>query len=214
MTPSDGEAKNGTPWIAGTIEGDLEVCWACGRGMSRRALFCHSCGVVQPPRELDHFERLGLERRFDVDLDELERKHAGFSKALDPTRFAARGSRSRDYAGRQAAALNVARDVLCEPVRRARYLLDLLGVPPASRGDEEIAEFRELSSSALDHAAIDHLAVAAARRVEECVSELCAAFRRGEHAEAAVVLRRLEVLEGIETDIRRRRASARPSADS
>lgn len=181
--------------------------------MSRRALFCHACGVVQPPRDLDHFERLGLERRFDIDLDELERKHAGFSKALDPARFVARGVRSREYAKLQAEALRAARDVLREPVRRARYLLELLGVAPDTGGDEEIAEFNELSSAEIDRVAVDRLAAAAARRVAESVSELCAAFRRGAHAEAAVVLRRLEVLEGIEADIRARRALAPPPSE-
>lgn len=211
MTPSDDEAnRGGPPWVAGTIEGDLEICWACGRGMSRRALFCHVCGAVQPPRDLDHFERLGLERRFDVELDELERKYQGFSKALDPNRFAARGARSQEFARRQADALSLARDALREPVRRARYLLEVLGIPPAPQADEEIAEFQELSMEPLDRVAVDRLAGAAARRVAESVAELCVAFRRDAFTEAATVLRRLEVLEGIEAEIRSRRASAPP----
>ena len=53
-------------------------CWLCSQPVSQRALFCHHCGTVQPPRVLDPFTRLGLPVRFDVDSAVLERQFTGF----------------------------------------------------------------------------------------------------------------------------------------
>ena len=68
MTSSKSGPPGSSGGISGSIAGDLEPCGACGRSVAPRALFCHACGAAQPPRPLDPFTRLGLERRFDIDL--------------------------------------------------------------------------------------------------------------------------------------------------
>ena len=71
----------------------------------------------------DHFERLGLPRRFSVNLAELEWHYLGRSRDAHPD-FA---SGDEDA----AAALNEAYATLKEPFRRAEHLLALLGGPSA-----------------------------------------------------------------------------------
>ena len=132
MTRSkSGPPGNSSGGISGAIAGDLEPCGTCGRSVAPRALFCHACGAAQPPRPLDSFTRLGLERRFDIDLEQLSKQHAGFTRAMDPERFAARGPRQQANAKAQAEALRDAYEVLRDPIRRAHALLGLIGGMPA-----------------------------------------------------------------------------------
>lgn len=205
MTPTDGEHRGSG--IAGTIDGDMTPCWLCGKNLGRRALFCHACGAVQPPRELDHFARLGLERRFDIELEHLDRQRHGLSKALDPDRFLARGPRQQDYARRQSDALDAAHAVLREPLNRARYLLELEKVPLAvfAAPDEELAPLRAELAAATECPALDRLGTDVSRRIAEGITGLAAAFRHDRFEDAARLVIRLEGLEAIATETRARR---------
>src|ERR1700722_18869368 len=106
------------------VNGDLH-CWLCQKPVSARAFFCHHCGTIQPVRALDHFVRLGLERRIDIDLEQLEHQYQALSRTLDPQRFMIRGIGERGHAAKQLDALNEAYDTLHEPLRRGRYWLSL-----------------------------------------------------------------------------------------
>ncbi|KAA0680993.1 molecular chaperone DnaJ [Roseomonas genomospecies 6] len=220
MTTSDSGPpqfpKGGPPkGIAGAIDGDLEPCWLCGRSVAARAMFCHSCGAVQAPRPLDHFTRLGLERRFDIEPEALARQHAGFSRAMDPERFAARGARQQANARAQADALTEAYETLRDPVRRARYLLELLNAPAASMSadeDEEVAALAQRLDAAPDVAAVDRLAHDLGQRVESCIKYLAIAFRNGQTDNAARILARLERLEALAAESRTRRAGLAPKS--
>lgn len=220
MTTSDSGIPPGKRGIAGTIDGDLEPCWLCGRSVAARALFCHACGAVLPPRALDPFTRLGLERRFDLDLEVLGRQFAGFSRALDPDRFAARGARQQANARAQADALEEAFETLRDPVRRARALLALMDVdplPPPETPDEEVADLAAQLAAAEDAVAVDRLGNAVTQRIEACIKYLAPALRNAQadpsRSEGAVrILARLEQLEALAQEARDRRAALAPRA--
>ena len=206
MTQENG---NG-PRIAGTITGAMQPSWLCSRSVSARALFCHGCGAVLPPRELDHFARLNLECRFNIDLEQLGRQHAGLTRALDPDRFVARGARQQAHARAQAEAMTAAYEVLRDPVRRARYLLEMLGIErvAASPADDPAAmDLRGDLAAAPDAAAVDRVALDVVHRIEACIRDLSIAFRTGLTGNAARVLARLEDLEAIAEAARERRAA-------
>jgi len=80
----------------------------------------------------DHFQRLGLPRRFSVDERELERAYLALSRAIHPdyhlTGLDAELSASLEL----SAALNEAYNTLRDPFARADYLLTLEGGPSAS----------------------------------------------------------------------------------
>jgi molecular chaperone HscB len=200
-----GRPRGGRP---GTVTGDMVSCWLCSHPVSQRALFCHHCGTVQPPRVLDPFTRLGLPVRFDVDLAVLERQFTGFRRTLAPERFADKGPRERSNARAHLDALQHAYDTLRDPVRRARYLLDAARPPAAGTAapiDPELAALEAEAADALDAAALDRLANRAARDIEQCILDLSAAFRAGELGSAAGVLARLVRLEALAATIRERR---------
>jgi molecular chaperone HscB len=81
---------------------------------------------VTPMADPDHFERLGLPRRFALAGDALERNYLARSREVHP-----------DLAGDSgevldaAARLNEAYATLKDPFRRAEYLLTLEGGPSA-----------------------------------------------------------------------------------
>jgi molecular chaperone HscB len=124
-------------------------CWSCKGPVASQVLFCHTCGAIQPPAQLDHFRRLGIEPGFDVDLDMVEKRYLGFQRAIHPDRFAARPAKERAFAEAQAVALNQAYEVLKDPLRRAAYLLNLKGID-ASVSKEETLRDPELLMEAME----------------------------------------------------------------
>lgn len=76
----------------------------------------------------DPFLALGAERRFDLDLDGLEKRHRELSRALHPDRFAQAGANERRAALEKAAAVNEAWRVVRDPIRRAEALFALAGL--------------------------------------------------------------------------------------
>lgn len=80
----------------------------------------------------DHFSRLRLPRRFDLDPAELERQYLAQSRAVHPDFHA--GGATADLAASLdlSAALNEAYTTLRDPFSRAEYLLALEGGPSAA----------------------------------------------------------------------------------
>jgi|ERR1700722_20405492 len=80
----------------------------------------------------DHFQRLGLPRRFSVDDAALERAYLALSRTIHPD-YHLTGSEAELSASLElSAALNEAYNTLRDPFVRADYLLNLEGGPSAS----------------------------------------------------------------------------------
>jgi molecular chaperone HscB len=80
----------------------------------------------------DHFERLGLPRRFAVDAAALERVYLDASRSVHPDFHTHGGGGQLSASEAAAAAVNEAYATLKDPFRRAEHLLALLGGPAAS----------------------------------------------------------------------------------
>ena len=92
---------------------------------------------------MNHFERLGLPRRFSLDAAEVERQYLARSRDVHPD-FHQLGSTAEQSASLELTArLNEAYSVLRDPFKRAEYLLTLEGGPSASEQKEMPAEFLE-----------------------------------------------------------------------
>ena len=161
-------------------------CWSCHGPVSGRALFCHTCGAVQPPGQADHFTRLGMDRDFQIEAADLDRRYFGFQRNLHPDRFARRSARERAIAESQSASLNQAYETLKEPLTRAAYLLELAGIrSPAAHAatvdDEELLseamENREALMEAESLDAVDALMAKALASSISCLNDLGLAFR-------------------------------------
>jgi molecular chaperone HscB len=211
MSRIDGNVTDLAPRILGGGQGSsTTACWMCQTGLSCRAAFCHDCGTIQAPRALDHFARLGLDCRFDIDRAQLAGRTQAMARIFEAERFAAKGPRQKQLALEHLAAIEEAHTVLRDPVRRAEYLLTLVegqgASSPVVANSNDIDVLRGQLKTAADSAAVDKVAFAAGQRVEACIRELSAAFRQQSFTEVAIILARLAQFEDIAASARAQRA--------
>ncbi len=172
----------------------LAECWSCKGPVSIKAMFCHTCGAVQPPRQGDHFSRLGFEPDFDI----------------------AKPARERAIAEQQSVSLNEAFETLQDPLRRAAYLLQIKGQSASVELDQTIAdpgllmevlEAREALSEAESVEAVEKLAVKAGADAIHLLSEISQAFAVEDLATANQLTTRLKYLRKFLEETRARRVA-------
>jgi molecular chaperone HscB len=189
------------------------ACWSCGAETADPRPFCAACGAVQPPADADHFSRLGLEPRFDLDETALERAYVAAQRDLHPDRFVGRPVRERRLSAEQSMALNESFAVLRDPLARAEYLLELAGHPmpsesattsdPALLG--EALELRESLAEADGAPAVARLAAEAAALVEAARAEVGRGLAARDWSGAATAVRRLRYLARFAAEVEERR---------
>ncbi|HWA45561.1 MAG TPA: Fe-S protein assembly co-chaperone HscB [Hypericibacter adhaerens] len=207
--------KTTAPESGGAATGPLAACWSCKGPVAAAALFCHVCGAVQPPREVDAYTRLGFEPRFDIDPAELDKRYLGFQRNLHPDRFARKSPREKAIAESQAMSLNEAYETLKDAVRRAQALLARAGIASPvgeSRTIEdrellmEAMEVREALEEAADLDALQRLASRAQQEEAGCLKALTAAFAERDWDEAARQTTRLKYWRKFAEELRGKRA--------
>ena len=204
-SPSDGPA---------TAEAVNLSCWSCHGPVDPRALFCHTCGSIQPSRPFDHFARLGLRQAYDLDPAELERQYFGFQRRFHPDRFVRKSAKEKAHSLQHATNLNEAYDALKSPLRRALYLLVLLGHPVADDARttsdpallQEALELRQALAEAGDEADIAAVASDAEARIEDCRKALSAAFATDDLDAASELTLRLTYLDKLLSEAKAARA--------
>jgi molecular chaperone HscB len=198
-------------YVVGAANSDLH-CWLCQKPVSSRALFCHHCGTIQPVRAIDHFARLGIERRIDVDTEQLEHQHAALSRTLDPQRFMIRGLGERGHAAKQLEALNEAYEILREPLRRGRYWLTLheKEFKAAAEAHPFVKELRNELDTASAPSQCDRVAQKAGQALEVGVMSLMQALRGQNWQQANATLVELDGLESLLDAVRQRRDKLMP----
>jgi molecular chaperone HscB len=103
----------------------------------------------------NHFATLGVEERFDLEADELERRYRERSREVHPDRFVSASAGERVKAIAAATELNEAFRTLKHPVPRAEHLLALRGAKIADNEPVEqdflmeILELREELAAAM-----------------------------------------------------------------
>ncbi|MGE0152576.1 MAG: Fe-S protein assembly co-chaperone HscB [Reyranellaceae bacterium] len=197
-----------------SVADHVATCWSCKGPVDRRALFCHTCSAVQPPHALDHFARLALTPRFDLDAAELERNYFRFQRIVHPDRFAAKSAREKTLSQAQAVAFNDAYETLRHPVARALHLLELKGAP-LPKGEHTVKdpmllmaalEDREALDGASNVAQIDALTAKAQQGFDKTLAALRDHFARDELKAAQAAVLRLRYLEKLLEEARIRRA--------
>ncbi len=172
-------------------------CASC-HGPAGAGLLCQACGAILPPRAMDPFAALAVERRYDLDLAVLEGRFRELSRRLHPDRFARAPARERMLSLQAATTLNDAYRVLQKPLARAEALLALDGVTigenESIEGDFvlEIMELREQledTRAAGEHAAVAKLRAGVQARRDVTMDEIAARFaENGERAEIKQLL--------------------------
>jgi molecular chaperone HscB len=105
----------------------MTPCWSCERDPGT-GLACASCGALTAPAPGETlFGALGLPLRYEVDLAAAEAAFKARTRLVHPDRFARADPRARQLSMRRTVQLNEAWRTIKHPVRRAEYLLGLLG---------------------------------------------------------------------------------------
>lgn len=197
-----------------TTSGAIVPCWSCKGPISPRALFCATCGAVQPPGNIDHFSRLGLRSGYAIDPALLDRQYFGFQRRLHPDRFATRSPKEKALSQSQATALNEAYETLKDPLKRAAYLLRLAGrsvdiEQAATVTDPELLmeamEMREALAEADTLEEITVLAAQAEAEVALCEGSLNEAFATEDLDAAGRATTRLKYLGKLAEEARSRK---------
>jgi molecular chaperone HscB len=76
----------------------------------------------------NYYELFQLPVSFEVDLNELSERFRRLQRSVHPDKFASAGDLERRLSVQQSARINDAFQTLKDPLRRARYLLQLNGV--------------------------------------------------------------------------------------
>ncbi len=133
--------------------------------------------------EADFFACFGIDRRYAIDRDTLERRYLELSKAAHPDRVAGGSTREMRQAVERSSQINVAYRTLRDPVKRAEYLVKLGGIDLDRTGGEggapdpgqafliEMVELRESLEEAAGagQAALDRLRSSIEARSEDCL---------------------------------------------
>ncbi len=154
----------------------------------------------------NYFELFGLPVRFDIDREDLVRRHRELIRTWHPDRFAQGSTQERRLAVEMSADLNDGMKVLRDPVDRARYFLKINGVSTDEETDtlmdpaflqEQMAWRERLEESHGDAGQVDSLAaeVAAVRmRREEALSQALAQEGGAGFSSARQLVRELQFL--------------------
>jgi molecular chaperone HscB len=117
-------------------------CPACARLQEPR-LICSNCGAPLAA-ELDYFAALGLPRRLNLDLQQLENLYHDLGRRVHPDRFANSAPAIRSASLNATALLTRSFRTLRDPVSRGLYWLELHGEKLAADNKRVPPELAEL----------------------------------------------------------------------
>ncbi len=159
---------------------------------------------------MDHFERLGLPRRFSVDLPTIEREYLARSRQLHPDFHTLADADQQRESLEATAALNEAYLTLKDPFRRADYLLRLLGGPTPQEEKNldqtflmEMMDFRERIEEAAGHRdTLTELDRELTDRLQQVVAKLETLFADGSAGKLLEIRRQLNSAKTLQSLLR------------
>src|SRR5204862_8048798 len=140
----------------------IQMCRSCGGGAPVDVHFCPQCTkILTLGRHGDYFAFLGVPRKLNLDLSDLEQKFRTLSRQFHPDYFYNATPAERRASLERSSYLNDAYRTLRDPIARLQYLLQIEGlaaagpaeatkqVPPALLEEvfalnEELDEIRDL----------------------------------------------------------------------
>jgi molecular chaperone HscB len=157
-----------------------------------------------------HFELFGLPAAFAVEADRLEQSYRDIQSKVHPDRFAHAGDAERRASLQWTTRVNEAFQILKNPVKRAKHLLELHGVDVAFETNTAMPqdflmqqmELREALEDAKDPAALDALRKnmldeksMLERQIGDAIDD------KHDYAGAAGLVRKLQFLDRLDEEI-------------
>ena len=205
------DGPDSTAEKASADEAGVIACWSCKGPVTQVIPLCETCGAVQPPGQIDHFQRLGLAVSFDVNVADLDQLYFDLQRHLHPDRFATRSPQEKAISQLQATAINDAYETLKEPLKRADYLVHLRGIGVLPEGcnlvnDQallmETMELREALAEAETTDQVDVLSNRAQDDIKVCIEQLSKLSKDDDIEGACKLTTRLKYLQKLSEETR------------
>ena len=156
-----------------------------------------------------YFELFGQDLRFDLDLKQLHSEQLRLQAIYHPDRFVTASEQEKRLSVQQASWINEAFETLSNPVKRARYMLELSGLELNDESEttsdtaflmEQISireEIDECRSDADPLCCCDHIAAKLRSKAEQFGSEFIVSFEQGELDAARLSSRKMQFVHRI-----------------
>ncbi|KAB1222536.1 Iron-sulfur cluster co-chaperone protein HscB, mitochondrial [Morella rubra] len=197
-------------FCSGLAEEARVRCWSCSaEAKAVPFLVCESCSSVQPlDQSVDYFQIFGRERKYDIEVQNLERKYKDWQKKLHPDLVHSKSEKERGYAAEQSARVIDAYRTLSKPLSRAIYILKLEGVDIDEEETlddtellSEILEIREAVEEAVDSQALNQIQSQMQEKLTHWSNSFANAFRCRKFEEAVNSIRRMKYYERVNEEI-------------
>ncbi|XP_009626384.1 iron-sulfur cluster co-chaperone protein HscB homolog isoform X1 [Nicotiana tabacum] len=177
------------------------ICWNCNAVSSTTTPFlvCNACGCVQPvDQSVDYFHIFGLEKKYGIEGENLERKYKDWQRKLHPDLVHTKSEKEKEYAAEQSARVINAYRTLTDPLSRAIYILKLEGVhvDEEERIDDlellaEIMELRETVEEAANSQALKQIQGEIQGKFEQSSISFANALQHRKYEEAVAATQRM-----------------------
>ncbi|KAK3446938.1 hypothetical protein EUGRSUZ_A02558 [Eucalyptus grandis] len=195
-------------------DGSAPKCWNCGAVAGKSAgtapfLACGSCRSVQPVDEsVDYFQIFGLEKKYDIDVSNLEGKYKDWQKKLHPDLVHSKSEQEKEYAAGQSARVIDAYRTLSKPLTRAIYVLKLEGVnvdeeETVSEPEllTEILEIREAVDEAADSQALRQIQSQMEDKLRHWYNSFASSLHARKFEDAQTCVRRMKYYTRVNEEI-------------
>nr|POE83082.1 iron-sulfur cluster co-chaperone protein hscb, mitochondrial [Quercus suber] len=185
-------------------------CWSCGKVANGSLfLFCDSCRSVQPlDQSVDYFQIFGLERKYDIGVENLEGKYKDWQKKLHPDLVHSKSEKERGFAAEQSARVIDAYRTLSKPLLRAIYIMRLEGVDVDEEETlsdpellSEILEIREAVEEAADSQELNQIQSQMQEKLDHWSNSFANAFQCRKFEEALNSIRRMTYYQRVNEEI-------------
>jgi molecular chaperone HscB len=119
--------------MSSTTTPTVQICRTCGGGAPVDVHFCPQCTkILTLGRQGDYFAFLGVPRKLNVDVADLEQRFRALSRQFHPDYFYNATPAERRASLERSSYLNDAYRTLRQPISRLEYLLSLEGMNAAA----------------------------------------------------------------------------------
>lgn len=157
----------------------------------------------------DYFALFGLNLGFDIDTRKLHSEQQRLQSTFHPDRFVNASEQDRRLSVQQAAWINQAYETLSNPVKRARYMLQINGVDTSDESEttsdteflmEQISIREEMDGCRTDPSPLDCCEKIAAKlrlKYQEYSNEFKSCFDQGELNTARQSSRKMQFIQRV-----------------
>ncbi|PSS01637.1 Iron-sulfur cluster co-chaperone protein [Actinidia chinensis var. chinensis] len=188
----------------------VDRCWNCNSvAEAAPFLVCENCRSVQPvDHAVGYFQIFGLEKKYEIEVKNLEGKYKNWQKKLHPDLVHSKSEKEKEYAAEQSARVIDAYRTLANPLSRAIYVLKLEGEDideekTISEPDllTEIMEIREAVEEAADSQALSQIQAQVQDKLKHWSGSFATAFQSRNFEEARTSIQKMTYYKRVNEEI-------------